>query len=60
MAHEGSIRMPFGKYKGEALSDIPTEHLDWCIGQDWLKDDLKSSIDAHLRTRADWLRQDDD
>jgi uncharacterized protein (DUF3820 family) len=58
MAHEGSICMPFGKHKGTELSEIPTAYLDWLIGQEWFKGDLKTSVEAHLETRADWLRDD--
>ncbi len=24
-------RMPFGKHKGEPLSDIPSDYLEWCL-----------------------------
>ena len=61
MAHEGSIVMPFGKYKGEELSNIPTEYLDWLIGQDWMNGrDLQRDILTHLRTRAEWHNMEDD
>jgi uncharacterized protein (DUF3820 family) len=60
MAHEGSIVMPLGKYKGTELSDIPTPYLDWLIGQDWMAGrDLGRDILAHLNTRADWKTHDD-
>ncbi len=46
--------MPFGQYKGHTLRDCPTDHLDWLIGQDWLHEPLKTRIEDHLKTRADW------
>lgn len=46
--------MPFGQHRGEHLDDIDTEYLDWLIGQDWLKDPLRSDVENNLRTRADW------
>ena len=26
--------MPFGKYKGEAIEDVPSDYLRWCMGED--------------------------
>jgi uncharacterized protein (DUF3820 family) len=52
--------MPFGKYKGEPLADIPVSYLDWIIGQDWIKPDLKEQIEEHLQTRPEWHRLGDD
>jgi len=25
------VKMPFGKYKGEFLGDIPRDYLKWCV-----------------------------
>lgn len=56
--------MPFGKHKGERLSDIPVGYLDWLIGEDWMGEPgnrvLKADVEAHLKTRADWAKLDDD
>jgi len=52
--------MPFGKYKGEPLSAIPTNYLDWVLGLDDLFVDTRVAILKHLRTRADWHGMDDD
>ena len=48
--------IPFGKHKGEHASECPVSYLDWIIGQDWLKPDLKDDITVHLETRAEWHR----
>ena len=48
--------IPFGKHKGELCSDIPVDYLDWLIGQDWLKPQLKAEIEAHLESRTEWRR----
>ena len=29
-------KMPFGKFKGEKMEDVPAWHLDWLIGQTWI------------------------
>lgn len=28
-------RMPFGKYRGERLGDIPDDYWRWFLRQDW-------------------------
>lgn len=30
--------MPFGKHKGEDISDIPRDYLDWVVGE--LEDEI--------------------
>lgn len=25
------MKMPFGKYKGQALEDLPGDYLTWCL-----------------------------
>ena len=57
---KGDARMPFGKYKGQPLSDCPTDYLDWLLGQDWLRRELAEAIESHLKTRADWARKEAD
>ena len=32
--HDDST-MPFGKYKGSRLGDVPDSYWRWFIGQDW-------------------------
>jgi uncharacterized protein (DUF3820 family) len=52
------IVMPFGKYKGQSIDEIPTDYLDWLIGQDFMiggrNRDLAARIAEHLNTRRDW------
>ena len=52
--------IPFGKHKGKAVSECPTEYLDWLLGQDWLFDDLREAIESDLEGRADWHRMGED
>ena len=51
--------MPFGKHKGEKLSDIPTDYLKYILGWDRLYDGLRKTIEAHLKTREDEDTTDD-
>ena len=46
--------MPFGKYKGDAISECPIDYLDWLIGQEWLNEDLKEEIEDYLRSCPEW------
>ena len=56
----GDFIMPFGKYKGEPLSEIPTEYLDYVLGFDNFWTSTQNAILAHLRSRADWQREEDE
>lgn len=49
--------LPFGKYKGKAISECPINYLDWLIGQDWLHDDLKEDIEEYLEATPEWKRK---
>jgi uncharacterized protein (DUF3820 family) len=55
MADDTDPVIPFGKHKGKYASDIDVKYLDWLIGEDWLRPELKQQIEAHLRTRPEWL-----
>lgn len=30
--------MPFGKYRGSYMGNLPAHYLDWLHGQSWLED----------------------
>ncbi len=53
--------MPFGKYKGEKMQDVPAEYLDWFIGQNWADkwpavvayiEENRSAIDYELKQKG--------
>jgi len=48
--------IPFGKYEGMAISECPIPYLDWLLGQDWVKDDLKEDIQEYLVSCPEWKR----
>ncbi len=56
----GDFVMPFGKHKDQPLSDIPTDYLDHVLGFDDLWPRTEAAIVAHLETRLDWTRQEDE
>ncbi len=46
-------RMPFGKYRGELLEDLPTDYLEW-LGSLQLREPLRSHVEAeHARRYAE-------
>lgn len=46
-------RMPFGKYKGKLIVDLPDEYLEWLSGVGDLHPPLSIAIMRELRER--WL-----
>lgn len=43
--------MPFGKYKGEALADVPTDYLGWLLDNVELRPPLHWQVVEELRRR---------
>ena len=43
------IVLPFGKFKGLPLDEVPLTYLDWLVDQEWLKDPLRSEIVVYLK-----------
>ena len=44
--------MPFGRHKGEPLSSMPDEYLDWLTTID-LRPRLRDAVHAEIRSRGD-------
>lgn len=36
--------MPFGKHRGEHLSTLPGEYVNWLLAQDFVKDPLRGAL----------------
>lgn len=50
--NQNSIIMPFGKYKGENIKDIPMDYLEWClnnmdISNPILKNGIEKLVEEH-------------
>lgn len=45
--------MPFGKFKGQPLSDLPDWYVDWCLEQDFVKDLLRAELEKVKATRTE-------
>jgi Putative quorum-sensing-regulated virulence factor len=44
--------MPFGKYRGVELEDLPNDYLEWLGEQGWLREPLASAVEAELDARG--------
>jgi len=54
-------RIPFGKYSGWAIDEIPKSYLRWLAGQDWFEEkypDLLEAVEAEIEWRDGWGIQD--
>lgn len=48
------IEIPFGKYKGQLIADVPNHYLNWLLEQDWFCKkfiDLKKQSDIEIEYR---------
>jgi hypothetical protein len=42
------MKMPFGKYKGQELTEIPRVYLHWLRSQEWVGSWLAKAVDEAL------------
>jgi hypothetical protein len=38
--------MPFGKHRGRALSQLPEEYVSWLLTQDYLRPELRATLES--------------
>jgi uncharacterized protein (DUF3820 family) len=48
MSRPDDFVMPFGKYKGKKLDEIPLTYLDWLLGKVELYPETKRAIKEYL------------
>jgi uncharacterized protein (DUF3820 family) len=46
------MEMPFGKYKGEDITDVPTDYLSWLEEQDWIREPMRKAVQFELERRS--------
>lgn len=49
------FEMPFGKYQGRVLADLPEEYLLWFAGKGWPKGELGDLMALMLEIRINGL-----
>src|SRR5437868_2341388 len=49
----GVPTMPFGRYKGVLLEDIPTSYLRWLLDEVDLRPFLREAVEREIRFRAE-------
>lgn len=49
-SHQSPL-MPFGKFKGWAIADLPDWYLKWCMEQDFIKEPIKSELQREYDER---------
>jgi len=50
--------MPFGKYKGEQMQDVPASYLHWLWTEGSMKNDYASNVAAYIRENLEALKQE--
>lgn len=49
--------MPFGKYKGENMADVPADYLLWLYENNKCNGDVKAYIEDNLQVIKDEIRR---
>lgn len=49
--------MPFGKYKGEMMQDVPASYLQW-LWINGLNKDIKNPVSKYIRDNINALKQE--
>ena len=50
--------VPFGKYRGHAIGNVPSSYLRWCLEQDWFERKYEELIEPFEQELA-WRDQFD-
>lgn len=45
------VAMPFGKYKGEPVEDIPTGYIEWALSEVNLPPEVQDEMEKQLALR---------
>ncbi|MEM5785836.1 MAG: DUF3820 family protein [Syntrophobacteraceae bacterium] len=51
--HDGTMTMPFGKYRGQTLEEIPSGYLRWIALNVEDQDELQEAADSEFQWREE-------
>jgi uncharacterized protein (DUF3820 family) len=51
------MRMPYGKYKGTIIADIPISYLEWMSGKGFTKDKLGMMLSTVFEIKTNGLSE---
>jgi uncharacterized protein (DUF3820 family) len=54
---DGESIIPFGKYKGKTIEDIPSDYLDYLLSEEWFETkfkDLYEEVKQEMKFRNDF------
>lgn len=51
------VRMPFGKYEGRLLCELPTYYLEWFYAKGWPKGRLGAQLETLFVIRTEGLHE---
>lgn len=61
---ESMGKMPFGKYRGRDVEDVPSGYLKWCLEQEWFVEGefvgeyvgLAKAVETEYEYRENWSK----
>ncbi len=48
------VRMPFGKYKGQLIDDLPLDYIEWCLDNLDLRPELEDAFERRLEGKSSY------
>jgi len=51
------MRMPYGKYKGTIIADIPISYLEWMAGKGFTKDKMGMLLSTTFEIKTNGLSE---
>ena len=51
----GRVAMPFGKYRGQDVGEVPSGYFEWLLEQEWFEEprwaDLREEVENEMEIR---------
>jgi len=48
--------LPFGKFKGKAIDEVPDSYLTWLLEQDWFEEKFEDLFDD-VQAEINWRKE---